>query len=54
VLAALVFHPLFFAIGLISPIVQPARLQFVEFFTKFKYFDNPGKPYKPFKTIGGD
>lgn len=53
VLAALVFHPLFFAIGLISPLVQPARLQFVEFFTKFKYFDNPGKPYKPFKTIGG-
>jgi V/A-type H+-transporting ATPase subunit I len=54
VLAALLFHPLFFAIGLISPLVQPARLQFVEFFTKFKYFDNPGKPYKPFKTLGGD
>lgn len=53
VLAALLFHPLFFAIGLISPLVQPARLQFVEFFTKFKYFDHPGKPYKPFKTIGG-
>jgi V/A-type H+-transporting ATPase subunit I len=53
VLAAVLFHPLFFAIGLISPIVQPARLQFVEFFTKFKYFDNPGKQYKPFKTKGG-
>jgi V/A-type H+-transporting ATPase subunit I len=50
--AALVIHPLFFALGLISPIMQPFRLQVVEFFTKFKYHDYPGKQYKPFKTTG--
>ena len=31
--AALVIHPLFFALGLISPIMQPFRLQVVEFLT---------------------
>lgn len=51
--AALIIHPLFFTLGLISPIMQPFRLQVVEFFTKFKYHDYPGKHYKPFKTIGG-
>jgi len=54
ILTGLVVNALFFVVGLISPIAQPGRLQVVEFFTKFKYFDNPGKPYKPFKTIGGD
>lgn len=51
--AALVIHPLFFALGLISPIMQPFRLQVVEFFTKFKYHDYPGQRYQPFKSIGG-
>lgn len=51
--AALVVHPLFFTLGLISPIMQPFRLQVVEFFTKFKYHDYPGKKYQPFKTLGG-
>lgn len=52
--AALVVHPLFFALGLISPIMQPFRLQVVEFFTKFKYHDYSGKKYKPLKTLGGN
>ncbi len=52
--AALIVHPLFFALGLISPIMQPFRLQVVEFFTKFKYHDYSGKKYKPLKTLGGD
>jgi len=51
--AALIVHPLFFALGLISPIMQPFRLQVVEFFTKFKYHDYSGKKYKPLKTLGG-
>jgi len=50
---ALVLHILFFGLGLISPIMQPFRLQVVEFFTKFKYHDYPGKLYTPFKTTGG-
>jgi len=52
--AALVVHPLFFALGLISPIMQPFRLQVVEFLTKFKYHDYSGKKYKPLKTLGGN
>jgi V/A-type H+-transporting ATPase subunit I len=52
--AALVIHPIFFMLGLISPIMQPFRLQVVEFFTKFKYHDYSGKKYKPLKTLGGD
>ncbi|MBU1355313.1 MAG: hypothetical protein KJ620_01970 [Candidatus Edwardsbacteria bacterium] len=51
--AALIVHPLFFALGLISPIMQSFRLQVVEFFTKFKYHDYSGKKYKPLKTLGG-
>jgi V/A-type H+-transporting ATPase subunit I len=52
--AALVIHPIFFMLGLISPIMQPFRLQVVEFFTKFKYHDYSGRKYKPLKTLGGD
>jgi V/A-type H+-transporting ATPase subunit I len=54
VLIGIVFHVLFFGLGLISPIMQPFRLQVVEFFTKFKYHDYSGKKYKPLKTLGGD
>jgi V/A-type H+-transporting ATPase subunit I len=34
---------------LLSPTIQPARLHFVEFFTKFKYYDHSGEPYRPFQ-----
>ena len=54
IVVGVVFHILFFGLGLISPIMQPFRLQVVEFFTKFKYHDYPGKQYKPFKTTGGN
>ncbi len=53
IITALVLHTLFFSLGLISPIMQPFRLQVVEFFTKFKYHDYSGKKYKPLKTLGG-
>ncbi|HTY08097.1 MAG TPA: V-type ATPase 116kDa subunit family protein [Candidatus Edwardsbacteria bacterium] len=51
VVAAVLIHPLFFIVGMISPIAQPGRLQLVEFFTKFKYYDVNGKKYKPFQTL---
>lgn len=51
VVAVVVIHPLFFLVGLISPIAQPGRLQLVEFFTKFKFYDINGKKYKPFQTL---
>lgn len=34
---------------LLSPTIQPARLHFVEFFTKFKFYDHSGEPYRPFR-----
>lgn len=40
-------HLLFLILGIISPIIQSARLHFVEFFSKFKYHEYSGNPYKP-------
>jgi V/A-type H+-transporting ATPase subunit I len=50
IVAIVLIHPLFLIVGLISPIAQPARLQLVEFFTKFKFYDSIGKSYKPFQS----
>jgi len=40
-------HLLFLTLAIISPIVQSARLHFVEFFSKFRYHEYSGNPYKP-------
>jgi V/A-type H+-transporting ATPase subunit I len=34
-------------------IIQPARLNWVEFFTKFKYHSETGERYQPFQRSGG-
>jgi len=47
VIITFVAHVIFFTLGIISPIVQSARLHFVEFFSKFKYHEHPGREYKP-------
>jgi V/A-type H+-transporting ATPase subunit I len=49
VMAALVFvvgHVFNVVINLLGAFVHPARLQFVEFFSKF--YEGGGRPYKPF------
>ena len=33
--------------------LQPLRLQYVEFFTKFGFYEQSGRPYKPFRLFGG-
>lgn len=38
---------------IIGHTLQPLRLQYVEFFTKFGYYDASGRPYRPFKLLGG-
>lgn len=38
---------------IIGHTLQPLRLQYVEFFTKFGYYDESGRPYRPFKLLGG-
>ncbi len=47
VLITIIAHLLFFTLGVISPIIQSARLHFVEFFSKFKYHDFSGSAFKP-------
>ncbi|MDI6869374.1 MAG: V-type ATPase 116kDa subunit family protein [Coprothermobacterota bacterium] len=47
VIITFIAHVIFFTLGIISPIVQSARLHFVEFFSKFKYHEHPGRVYKP-------
>lgn len=40
-------------ITLIGHTLQPLRLQYVEFFTKFGFYDASGRKYEPLKLLGG-
>ncbi len=44
----------FFIFTLPGHIIQPARLNWVEFLTKFKYHDETGNSYRPLQKTGGD
>ncbi len=48
-LAAGVAQALFFVFTILGHVIQPARLHWVEFFTKFKFHEETGKAYRPFK-----
>ncbi|HLW48441.1 MAG TPA: hypothetical protein VKW09_11815 [bacterium] len=48
-----VAHVMFFGLTIIGHILQPARLNWVEFFSKFKYYQDTGRPYRPFQRSGG-
>lgn len=47
-------HILFFGLTSIGHVLQPARLHWVEFFSRFKYYQDTGRPYRPFHRTGGD
>jgi len=53
----LAVHGLVLALTTIGHVLQPIRLIWVEFFTKFGFYDESGRPYRPFasvqKTLGG-
>lgn len=38
---------------LVGHTLQPLRLQYVEFFTKFGFYDESGRAYQPFRLHGG-
>ncbi len=40
---------IFFVFTIIGHTIQPARLHWVEFFTKFKYHEETGRAYRPFQ-----
>ncbi len=49
-----VAHLIFFGLTIIGHILQPSRLYWVEFFSKFKYYQDTGHPYRPFRHTGGE
>ncbi len=53
ILVAATVHLTALALTIIGHTLQPLRLQYVEFFTKFGFYDEPGRPYRPFKLLGG-
>lgn len=50
---ALVVHLIALTLTIIGHTLQPLRLQYVEFFTKFGFYEASGRPYQPFKLLGG-
>ncbi|MBI4279739.1 MAG: hypothetical protein HY660_14915 [Armatimonadetes bacterium] len=54
IFVGIVVHTLFFALTIFGHVIQPARLHWVEFLTKFKYHEETGRPYRPFHKRGGD
>lgn len=53
IIAALIVHLLTVTLTLIGHTMQPLRLQYVEFFTKFGFYEESGRPYNPFRLLGG-
>jgi V/A-type H+-transporting ATPase subunit I len=54
ILLGIVIQLVFFLFTLPGHIIQPARLNWVEFLTKFKYHDETGNSYRPFQKTGGE
>jgi V/A-type H+-transporting ATPase subunit I len=48
----LLSHAILLALLTISHVLQPIRLIWVEFFTKFDFYTLSGRPYRPFKLYG--
>jgi V/A-type H+-transporting ATPase subunit I len=53
IVVALLVHLIALALTMIGHTLQPLRLQYVEFFTKFGFYEASGRPYQPFKLLGG-
>ena len=53
VLVAVVINLTAVLLTLVGHTMQPLRLQLVEFFTKFGFYESSGRAYKPFRLHGG-
>ena len=53
IIVALAVHTLAIALTIIGHTLQPLRLQYVEFFTKFGFYEENGAAYRPFRFLGG-
>ena len=47
-------HATFFILTILGHVIQPARLHWVEFFSRFRYYQDTGRPYSPFQHSGGE
>ena len=54
ILVGLLIHAFLLVLLTLGHVLQPIRLIWVEFFTKFDFYTLAGKPYRPFKMHGGD
>ena len=50
-LTGLVIHSILIILLTASHVLQPVRLLWIEFFTKFDFYMVSGRPYRPFKSI---
>jgi V/A-type H+-transporting ATPase subunit I len=53
VIAGSFIHLVFIAFTIIGHILTPLRLHYVEFFTKFGYYDHNGRAYRPLAKLSG-
>jgi V/A-type H+/Na+-transporting ATPase subunit I len=53
ILVALLVHTVAIGLTIIGHTLQPLRLQYVEFFSKFGFYEENGVPYRPFRFLGG-
>lgn len=53
ILVAFAIHLLALVLKIISYTLQPLRLHYVEFFTKFGFYEETGMAYRPFRLFGG-
>lgn len=53
ILVAVVINLLAVILTIVGHTLQPLRLQYVEFFTKFGFYEESGRPYTPFRLFGG-
>ena len=53
IVVALTINLLAIVLTIIGHTLQPLRLQYVEFFTKFGFYEESGRPYTPFRLSGG-
>ncbi len=53
VVVAVVINLLAVVLTIVGHTLQPLRLQYVEFFTKFGFYEQSGRAYQPFRLHGG-
>ncbi|KGQ23084.2 V-type ATP synthase subunit I [Thermus filiformis] len=51
ILVAGLLHLIILVLTTLGHMLQPIRLLWVEFFTKFGFYEESGRPYRPFKSV---